>query len=151
MFRNFLKAAVACLFAAILTAPATTALAQSRQQTPAPTQAQPTAPQSPPSTDITHVTDEALVWLQDLVRINTTNPPGNELVAAKYLGTVLQKENIPFEIFESTPGRGFLVARLNAGPFPDPSRALILMAHLDVVGVDTTKWTVRSVRRRDQR
>jgi acetylornithine deacetylase/succinyl-diaminopimelate desuccinylase-like protein len=138
MFRNFMKAAVACLFTAMLAAPVT--LAQSRQQQPP--QAQPAAQQAPPSTDITHITDEALVWLQDLVRINTTNPPGNELLAAKYIGTVLQKENIPFEIIESTPGRGFLVARLNAGPFPDPSRALILMAHLDVVGVDKTKWTV---------
>jgi acetylornithine deacetylase/succinyl-diaminopimelate desuccinylase-like protein len=138
MFRNFLKAAVACLF--IVTLAASAMLAQSRQQTPPP--AQPAAQQVPPATDITHISDEALVWLQDLVRINTTNPPGIELLAAKYIGAVLQKENIPFEIIESTPGRGFLVARLNAGPFPDPSRALILMAHLDVVGVDKTKWTV---------
>jgi acetylornithine deacetylase/succinyl-diaminopimelate desuccinylase-like protein len=138
MFRNFLKAAVACLF--IVTLAASAMLAQSRQQTPPP--AQPAAQQVPPATDITHISDEALVWLQDLVRINTTNPPGIELLAAKYIGAVLQKENIPFEIIESTPGRGFLVARLNAGPFPDPSCALILMAHLDVVGVDKTKWTV---------
>ena len=134
MFRNFLKVGVACLFAAMLAAPVTLA----QQQPPS----QPAAAPAPPSTDVTHITDEALVWLQDLIRINTTNPPGNELVAAKYIGGVLQKENIPFEIFESTPGRGFLVARLNAGPFPDPSRALLLMAHLDVVGVDKAKWTV---------
>ena len=134
MLRNFLKAGAACLFAATLAAPATLA----QQQPPS----QPAAAPAPPSTDITHITDEALVWLQDLIRINTSNPPGNELVAAKYIGGVLQKENIPFEIFESTPGRGFLVARLNAGPFPDPSRALLLMAHLDVVGVDKSKWSV---------
>jgi acetylornithine deacetylase/succinyl-diaminopimelate desuccinylase-like protein len=134
MFRKFLRAGVACLLAATLEAPSTLGQQQS--------QPQPAAQLAPPSTDITHITDEALVWLQDLIRINTTNPPGNELVAAKYVGSVLQKENIPFEIIESTPGRGFLVARLNAGPFPDPSRALILMAHLDVVGVDKSKWTV---------
>jgi acetylornithine deacetylase/succinyl-diaminopimelate desuccinylase-like protein len=95
-----------------------------------------------PVTDITKISDEALVWLQDLIRINTSNPPGNELLAAKYVGSVLQKEGIPFEIFESAPGRGIIVARLSAGPFPDPSHALLLMAHLDVVGVDKTKWTV---------
>ena len=44
--------------------------------------------------------------------------------------------------FETTPGRGFLVARLSATAVPDPSRALLLMGHLDVVGVDKTKWTV---------
>jgi acetylornithine deacetylase/succinyl-diaminopimelate desuccinylase-like protein len=85
---------------------------------------------------------EAIVWLQDLIRINTSNPPGNEIVAAKYIADVLKKEGIPSEIFESTPGRGFLVARLSATAVPDPSRALLLMAHLDVVGVDKSKWSV---------
>src|ERR1700689_108210 len=65
MFRTFLKAAVACLFAATLTAPAI--FAQSRQQAPPP--AQPAAQQAPPSTDITHKPTKALVWLFDLVRI----------------------------------------------------------------------------------
>ena len=85
---------------------------------------------------------DALGWLQGLLRIDTTNPPGNELVAAKYIAAILTKEGIPSEIFESTPGRGFLVARLSANSMPDPSRALLLMAHLDVVGVDKTKWSV---------
>jgi acetylornithine deacetylase/succinyl-diaminopimelate desuccinylase-like protein len=106
----------------------------------APPQAQ--GPVAPPQTDINKISDEALIWLQDLIRINTSNPPGNEIVAAKYVASLLQKEGIPSEIFESTPGRGILVARLSAGTFPDPSRALLLLAHLDVVGVDKTKWTV---------
>ncbi|MGC1688231.1 MAG: M20/M25/M40 family metallo-hydrolase [Candidatus Acidiferrales bacterium] len=97
---------------------------------------------TPPQTDINKISDEALIWLQDLIRINTSNPPGNEIVAAKYVGSILQKEGIPFEIFESTSGRGILVARLSVGTFPDPARALLLMAHLDVVGVDKSKWTV---------
>jgi acetylornithine deacetylase/succinyl-diaminopimelate desuccinylase-like protein len=84
---------------------------------------------------------EALVWLQDLIRIDTTNPPGNEIVAAKYIAEVLKREGIPSEIFESTPGRGFLVARLSSSALPNPSRALLLMAHLDVVGVDKSKWS----------
>ena len=98
------------------------------------------APSVPPG--FSAVETEALGWLQDLIRINTTNPPGNELTAAKYIAGVLQKEGISSETFESAPGRGFLVARLDAGPLPDPAHALMLMAHLDVVGVDKTKWTV---------
>jgi acetylornithine deacetylase/succinyl-diaminopimelate desuccinylase-like protein len=101
-------------------------------------------PQSAPAANSTlsQVKIEALGWLQGLLRIDTTNPPGNELVAAKYIAAILQKEGIQPEIFESTPGRGFLVARLSSSAVPDPSRALLLMAHLDVVGVDKSKWTV---------
>src|ERR1700733_10031836 len=95
-----------------------------------------------PSADIVKLQGEALVWLQDLIRINTTNPPGNEIVAAKYIADVLKREGIPSEIFESTPGRGFLVARLSSSAMPNPSRALLLMAHLDVVGIDKAKWSV---------
>lgn len=97
---------------------------------------------SPPSSDISQIASEAFDWLQGLIRINTTNPPGNELVAAKYLAGILDREGIHSEIFESTPGRGILVARLSSSATPDPSRALLLMGHLDVVGVDRTKWNV---------
>jgi acetylornithine deacetylase/succinyl-diaminopimelate desuccinylase-like protein len=92
--------------------------------------------------EMTQLTDDAQKWLTDLVRINTTNPPGNEMEAAKYVAAVLQKENIPAEVIEIAPGRGIAVARLQAGPLPDPSKALLLVAHLDVVGVDKNKWTV---------
>jgi acetylornithine deacetylase/succinyl-diaminopimelate desuccinylase-like protein len=92
--------------------------------------------------DQLQLTAEAQTWLTDLIRINTTNPPGNELEAAKYIQNVLQKENIPAEVLEMKPGRGIVVARLQAGPLPDSSRALLLLAHLDVVGVDRAKWTV---------
>ena len=63
-------------------------------------------------------------------------------MAAKYIADILKREGIPSEIFESTPGRGFLVARLSATAVPDPSRALLLLGHLDVVGVDKSKWSV---------
>src|ERR1700729_3865209 len=107
-------------------------------------QAVPTSPQyrSAGRPSLSQIQQDALGWLQGLLRIDTTNPPGNELVAAKYIAAILTKEGIPSEIFESTPGRGFIVARLSASAVPDPSRALLLMAHLDVVGVDKTKWTV---------
>lgn len=108
-----------------------------------------TSPLAPPQTtsaapavDLAKLEGEALNWLQDLIRINTTNPPGNELVAAKYIAGVLQREGISSETYESTPGRGFLVARLSSSMFPNPSQSLLLMAHLDVVGTDKTKWTM---------
>jgi acetylornithine deacetylase/succinyl-diaminopimelate desuccinylase-like protein len=107
-------------------------------------QAVPTSPQYPSTgtPSLSQIQQDALGWLQGLLRIDTTNPPGNELVAAKYIAAILTKEGIPSEIFESTPGRGFIVARLSASAVPDPSRALLLIAHLDVVGVDKSKWTV---------
>ena len=108
------------------------------------------AAQAPPAASSTQIPDatlsavegESLTWFEQLLRIDTSNPPGNELVAAKYIAGILKQEGIPYEIFETTPGRGFLVARLASSPVPDPSRALLLMAHLDVVGVDKSKWTV---------
>ncbi len=100
------------------------------------------SPPATPSADVSRIQGEAIIWLQDLIRINTTNPPGNEIVAAKYIADILKREGIPSEIFESTPGRGFLVARLSATAVPDPSRALLLLGHLDVVGVDKSKWSV---------
>src|ERR1019366_3201337 len=85
---------------------------------------------------------EAVTWLEGLVRINTTNPPGNELAAANYIAGILEKEGIPHEVIEIAPGRAIVVARLNASVMPDASRSLLLVAHLDVVGVTREKWTV---------
>jgi acetylornithine deacetylase/succinyl-diaminopimelate desuccinylase-like protein len=120
------------------------ALARNGAQNGPPINPSPSSAQAatPGSADIGEIENEALGWLQALIRINTTNPPGNELVAAKYVASILEREGIHAEIFESAPGRGFLVARLSSSALPDPSRALLLMAHLDVVGVDRTKWSV---------
>ncbi len=89
--------------------------------------------------DITRAREEAVGLLRDLIRINTSNPPGNETQAAQYIQTVLAREGIPSEIFEKEPGRGSLVARLKGS---GKKRPLLLMAHLDVVGVERDKWTV---------
>jgi acetylornithine deacetylase/succinyl-diaminopimelate desuccinylase-like protein len=111
----------------------------------------PAAPGIPPSTpplqaspigDTTAIAKEAQGWLIDLIRINTTNPPGNEQAAAKYIAGVLQKEGISSELLEMAPERSALVARLQSSAVADPSRALLLVAHMDVVGVDKAKWTV---------
>jgi acetylornithine deacetylase/succinyl-diaminopimelate desuccinylase-like protein len=102
----------------------------------------PTQAAAPARWDLPRLESEAILWLQALIRINTSNPPGNELAAAKYIADILQREGIPSEIFESAAGRGFLVARLSATAMPDPARALLLVGHLDVVGVDKSRWTV---------
>ena len=92
--------------------------------------------------DLNKLADEAQVWLGDLVRINSVNPPGNEAVVAKYISAIFQKEGISNEVIEMAPGRSIVIARLQAGPLPDPTNALLLVAHQDTVGVDTKKWTV---------
>jgi acetylornithine deacetylase/succinyl-diaminopimelate desuccinylase-like protein len=83
--------------------------------------------------------DQALEFLTSLVRIDTSNPPGNETRAADDIKSILDREGIPSEIFESAPGRGNLVARLKGNGSKKP---LLLMGHLDVVGVVREKWTV---------
>jgi acetylornithine deacetylase/succinyl-diaminopimelate desuccinylase-like protein len=96
----------------------------------------------PPNPDLAKMSEEAVGWLADLIRINTVNPPGNELAAARYLAGLLEREGIHAEVLESAPGRGVVIARLQSSVVPDPSRSLLLMGHLDVVGVQKEKWSV---------
>lgn len=88
------------------------------------------------ATDRDH--DEALYHLSNLLRIDTSNPPGNEAAVVRYLAGVLGAERIPFEVVESAPGRQSLVARLSAHR---PDEGLILSAHTDVVPADPEGWT----------
>ncbi|MBI5838076.1 MAG: M20/M25/M40 family metallo-hydrolase [Candidatus Eisenbacteria bacterium] len=75
--------------------------------------------------------------LADLVALDTTNPPGNELAAARRLKLLFDQEGIPCTVYESAPGRGNLVARLKGS---GKKRPLLFLAHLDVVGVEKDKW-----------
>ena len=77
--------------------------------------------------------------LSDLIRINTTNPPGNETEAAKYLAETLEKEGFKCELFESTPGRGSIITRIK-GTGEKPN--LLLLSHLDVVAANPKEWSV---------
>lgn len=92
--------------------------------------------------DTTTLAKEAEGWLADLIKINTTNPPGNEQATAKYIAAVLEKEGITPELLETAPGRTAVVARLRSAALPDPARAFLIVAHMDVVGVDRSKWSV---------
>ena len=74
------------------------------------------------------VRDEVTVLLQDLIRIDTTNPPGNETQAAEYISEVLGRDGIESIITESEPDRGNVTARLAGGPEP-PRKASGLADH----------------------
>jgi acetylornithine deacetylase/succinyl-diaminopimelate desuccinylase-like protein len=109
----------------------------------APSTAMPTVqPVQSPAGTTTALAKEAQGWLSDLIRIDTTNPPGNEQAAAKYIAGILTKEGINSEFLDLAPGRSALVARLRSAAMPNPSRAVLMVAHMDVVGVDKSKWTV---------
>ncbi len=87
---------------------------------------------------------EATAQLQAMIRLNTSNPPGNELLTARFLDSLFRAEGIESQVFESAPGRGAVVARIRAtGTAGTAAKSpLILMGHMDVVGVVRDKWTV---------
>ncbi|HUK61908.1 MAG TPA: M20/M25/M40 family metallo-hydrolase, partial [Dongiaceae bacterium] len=83
--------------------------------------------------------DETVQHLQRMIRINTSNPPGNEKPVAQYLDSVLKSAGIETHLFEPTPGRAAFVARLKGMGAKKP---VILMGHMDVVGVERAHWSV---------
>ncbi len=85
------------------------------------------------------IEQEITQFLSDLIRINTTNPPGNETQAATFIAEYLAKDGFESEIFESAPGRGSLITRLK-GTGEKPN--LLLLSHLDVVAANPAEWTV---------
>src|SRR5262245_25334294 len=72
---------------------------------------------------------ETLQHYQALLRFDTSDPPGNERPAAEYLRTVLQREGIAVQLFESEPNRINVVARLKGN---GTKRPLLMMGHTDV-------------------
>jgi acetylornithine deacetylase/succinyl-diaminopimelate desuccinylase-like protein len=93
---------------------------------------------APPAIDWRAVEAEALEHFKALLRIDTTNPPGNERPAAEYLAAVLRKEGIEAKLFEAKPTRTSLVARLRGSGKAGP---LLMNGHLDVVPADPERWT----------
>jgi acetylornithine deacetylase/succinyl-diaminopimelate desuccinylase-like protein len=83
--------------------------------------------------------EEGLEHLKALVGFDTTNPPGNEMPAVKYLDKVLRAEGFEPTIIESAPHRGNIVARLAGDGTEKP---LLLLSHLDVVPAEADKWDV---------
>lgn len=81
---------------------------------------------------------ESAALLKDLVRADTSNPPGSERAACETLGAFLKAGGIPYEILESTPGRTNLAARLKGD---GSARPILLLSHLDTVGAEKGRWT----------
>jgi len=84
------------------------------------------------------VRDEAVRHLQALLRIDTSNPPGNELAAAEYVAGVLTSEGLSPLVLKSSPSRGNVITRLPGSGEQPP---LMIMAHLDVVPAIPEEWT----------
>jgi acetylornithine deacetylase/succinyl-diaminopimelate desuccinylase-like protein len=88
--------------------------------------------------DFNAARNEAVRFLGDLVRMDTSNPPGNESQAALYIQGVLKKDGIDSELLEPVPGRASIVARLHGN---GSKRPILIMDHIDVVPVDRSHWT----------
>jgi len=83
--------------------------------------------------------EEAVSYLSQYLRLDTSNPPGNEIQAARFFKAIFDREGIESRIVESAPGRGNIYARLKGDGSKKP---LILLNHLDVVPADRRFWSV---------
>lgn len=85
--------------------------------------------------------DLAVRWVQEYLRIDTTNPPGNEARATSWMKKILDEEGIENRVFEIAPGRTNLWAKLPATvPAAEKKRPIILLNHTDVVTSDASHW-----------
>jgi acetylornithine deacetylase/succinyl-diaminopimelate desuccinylase-like protein len=82
--------------------------------------------------------EETMRHFQAILRLDTSNPPGNEVQVTDYVKQVLEKEGVPVQIYASDPKRPNLIARLKGNGRKQP---LLYMGHSDVVTVDPKKWT----------
>lgn len=98
---------------------------------------------SRPPAELTYVPKPAKVTrevalLQQYVRINTSNPPGNEQAGARFLaGEIERRTGIVPEIIETAPGRANVYARIRGR---SRGGALLLLSHIDVVPADKGRW-----------
>jgi acetylornithine deacetylase/succinyl-diaminopimelate desuccinylase-like protein len=95
-----------------------------------------------PALDYASLRDETAKLLSEYIRINTSNPPGNELATARWLQTVLAREGIQGQILDTTElgaGRANFYARLKG---TGPGKAIALVHHMDVVPATRGNWSV---------
>ncbi|MFL5509212.1 MAG: M20/M25/M40 family metallo-hydrolase, partial [Gemmatimonadaceae bacterium] len=90
------------------------------------------------SPDWAAVEAETLSRLREILRFDTTNPPGNELSLALYLQAALTAEGIATTLLEPTSNRAQLIAKI---PGTGAQRPVLLLAHMDVVSVERAHWT----------
>jgi len=89
--------------------------------------------------DWNKISEEAVRYLQQYIRINTVNPPGNEMEAVRFFKKIFDSESIPTQVFEPLPGRGNIIATLKGSGKKKP---ILLLSHMDVVPVDKDQWEV---------
>jgi len=87
----------------------------------------------------TNLRDEATRLLQELLRLNTVNPPGNETIAAELLCGYLEESGLSCELYALEPERANLVARI---PGRGEGPSLLLLSHTDTVIADPEEWSV---------
>jgi acetylornithine deacetylase/succinyl-diaminopimelate desuccinylase-like protein len=83
------------------------------------------------------IRNDVVALLQDLLRFDTTNPPGNETPCVEHIASTLKRDGFDPIVLESAPGRGNVVARLKGDGSRPP---LLLMGHVDVVTAEADKW-----------
>lgn len=93
--------------------------------------------ESPYLVDWDDVGKESVEHLVQLVRIDTSNPPGNETLVARYLEEQLAAEGIESRMYALDEARANLVARITGN---GSKRPILIMGHTDVVGVQPEKW-----------
>jgi acetylornithine deacetylase/succinyl-diaminopimelate desuccinylase-like protein len=93
-----------------------------------------------PKFDWDALTREATDLLSNYIKINTTDPPGNELPAAKMLKEKFLHDGIPAAVFQPAAGRAIVAARLRGAG--KQHKALVLLSHMDVVPAEAKDWSV---------
>ncbi|MHA1298671.1 MAG: M20/M25/M40 family metallo-hydrolase [Candidatus Helarchaeota archaeon] len=83
---------------------------------------------------------ETIDLLQNILQIDTTNPPGNEIEVANFLHDLFSKEGFDSEIYESDDGRGNIITKLKGSDPGAPK--LLLLSHMDVVPANQMEWDV---------
>ena len=92
-----------------------------------------------PQVDWAKFDTESLKHFTAIVKMNSTDPPGNEKPVVEYLKQVLDAEGIQTQVYTlDNPNRPNLVARIKGN---GKQRPLLMMAHTDTVNVDEKKWT----------
>ncbi len=89
--------------------------------------------------DWSKLESETMGYYISLLRIDTSNPPGDETKAVNYLKPILEAAGIQTEVFALDPKRANLVARIKGN---GSKRPIIIMGHTDVVGTQRDKWPV---------
>ena len=83
--------------------------------------------------------DEAVHRLQEYLRIDTSNPPGNESKAAEFFLSLFDEAGIPNSVYPYSPGRANICAILKSD---GSERPLVFLNHMDVVHANAANWRV---------